>query len=86
MVAISYGDSVCLYFSDGHVLVRDAPFAIGTAADTFDLADAEQEADFFTFVNIAKRRVIAGAAASHRPAPRQTPRDLERPGRPRLAR
>jgi hypothetical protein len=51
--AISYGDSVCLYFSDGRVLGLEAPFATGTAADTFDMADADEGGRFFSLSSMS---------------------------------
>ena len=63
MCAIGFDDSGCLYFSDGHVLGLEAPFAIGTADDTVDLADAAEAASSFAFVDVAIGAAVTAASA-----------------------
>jgi hypothetical protein len=61
--AVGFGDSVCLYFSDGHVLGLETTFAVGTDEVTFDVADAEDAATLFAVVDAAIGAVVSGASA-----------------------
>ncbi len=65
MSLMGFSDSVCLYFSGGYVLGLEAPFVVGTAGVTYDVADADDAASLFAIVDAITGAVAVGAFADN---------------------